>query len=51
MKTSRFLKQAPKHKPLCWRWQISETSVYFYETTRRCIEEGCHLHTSRLENI
>jgi hypothetical protein len=23
--------------------RTSETSVYFYETTRHCIPEGCHL--------
>jgi hypothetical protein len=29
----------------------SETSVNFYETTRRNIPEGCHLHTRRRENL
>jgi hypothetical protein len=31
--------------------RTSETPVYFKETTRRCISEGCHLHTSRRENL
>jgi hypothetical protein len=30
--------------------RISETSVYFYETTWRYIPKGCHLHTRR-ENL
>jgi hypothetical protein len=30
--------------------RISETSVYFNETTRRYIPEGCH-HTRRCENL
>jgi hypothetical protein len=30
--------------------RISETSVYFKETTRRCIPESC-LHTHRRENL
>jgi hypothetical protein len=30
---------------------ISETSVYFYETTRRYISESYHLHTRRRENL
>jgi hypothetical protein len=29
----------------------SETSVYFNDTTRRCIPECCHLHTRRCENL
>jgi hypothetical protein len=29
----------------------SETSVNFYETTRRNIPEGCHLHTRGRENL
>jgi hypothetical protein len=29
----------------------SETSVNFYETTRRNIPEGCHLHTRHHENM
>jgi hypothetical protein len=29
----------------------SETSVYFYQTTRRCIQEGYRLHTRRHENL
>jgi hypothetical protein len=29
----------------------SETSIYFYETTRRNIPEGCHLHTRRREKL
>jgi hypothetical protein len=29
----------------------SETSVYFNETTRRYIPDGCHLHTRRRENL
>jgi hypothetical protein len=28
-----------------------ETSVYFNETTRRCISEGCNLHTGSRENL
>jgi hypothetical protein len=28
-----------------------ETSVSLYETTRRNIPEGCHLHTRRHENL
>jgi hypothetical protein len=31
--------------------RTSETSVYFNETTRLFIPEGCHLHTRRLENL
>jgi hypothetical protein len=31
--------------------RTSETSVNFYETTRRNIQEGCHLHTRRRENL
>jgi hypothetical protein len=31
--------------------RTSETSVNFYETTRRNIPEGCHLHTRRRENL
>jgi hypothetical protein len=27
--------------------RTSETSVYFHETTRRCIAEGCHLNGRR----
>jgi hypothetical protein len=30
---------------------ISKTSVYFYETTRRYILEGCRLYISRRENL
>jgi hypothetical protein len=29
----------------------SETSVNFYETTRRSIPDGYHLHTRRRENL
>jgi hypothetical protein len=29
----------------------SETSVNLYQTTRRKISEGCHLHTRHLENL
>jgi hypothetical protein len=29
----------------------SETSVYFYETTRRYMPESCHVHTGRRENF
>jgi hypothetical protein len=31
--------------------RTSETSVSFYETTRRNIPLGCHLHTRRRENL
>jgi hypothetical protein len=31
--------------------RTSETSVYFNETTRRYIAEGCHLRTHRHENL
>jgi hypothetical protein len=31
--------------------RISETSVYFNETTRRYIPEGCLLYTRRRENL
>jgi hypothetical protein len=31
--------------------RISETSVYFNETTRRYNPEGCHLHIRRRENL
>jgi hypothetical protein len=31
--------------------RISETSVNFYEITRRKIPEGCHLHTRRGEKL
>jgi hypothetical protein len=27
--------------------RTSETSMYFYQTTRRYIPEGCHLHIRR----
>jgi hypothetical protein len=30
---------------------ISETWIYFDETTWRCIPEGCHLHTRHCENL
>jgi hypothetical protein len=42
------------------RWQIIlmmeavstfETSVNFYQTTRRNVPEGCHLHTRRCKNL
>jgi hypothetical protein len=29
----------------------SETSVYFYEITRRYNTEGCHLHALNRENL
>jgi hypothetical protein len=29
----------------------SETSVYFNETARRYVREGCHLHTLCRENL
>jgi hypothetical protein len=29
----------------------SETSVNFYQTTRRNIPEGSHIHTRRRENL
>jgi hypothetical protein len=29
----------------------SELSVYFHETTRHYITEGCHLHIRHLENL
>jgi hypothetical protein len=29
----------------------SEASVYFYETTRRNIPEGCHIHIRRREKL
>jgi hypothetical protein len=31
--------------------RTSETSVWFHETTRRCIPESCHLHTRHRENM
>jgi hypothetical protein len=31
--------------------RISETSVYSHEITRRYIQESCHLHTRRSENL
>jgi hypothetical protein len=31
--------------------RISETSVYFNETTRRCIPEGCHHPITQLIRI
>jgi hypothetical protein len=31
--------------------RITETSANFYETIRRNIPEGCHLHTRRHENL
>jgi hypothetical protein len=31
--------------------RTSETSVNFYETTRRNIQEGFHLHTRRRQKI
>jgi hypothetical protein len=31
--------------------RISETSVYFNETTWRCIPESCNLHSRRHENF
>jgi hypothetical protein len=31
--------------------RTSETSVKLYETTRRKIPEGCHLHNRRHENL
>jgi hypothetical protein len=31
--------------------RTSETSVNFYQTTRRDVPEGCHLHTHRRENL
>jgi hypothetical protein len=31
--------------------RTSETSVYFYKTTRRNIPEGFHRHTRRRENL
>jgi hypothetical protein len=31
--------------------RASETSVYYNETTRRYILEGCHLHTRRREDL
>jgi hypothetical protein len=31
--------------------RTSEPSVNFYETTRRNIPEGCHLHTRHCENM
>jgi hypothetical protein len=30
---------------------ISETSVYLFEITRRCIPEDSHLHNCRCENL
>jgi hypothetical protein len=30
---------------------ISETSVYFYETTRRNVQENSRLHTRRLRTL
>jgi hypothetical protein len=31
--------------------RVLETPVYFNETTRRYIPEGCHSHTRNLENL
>jgi hypothetical protein len=31
--------------------RTSETSVYFKETTRRCIAEGCNLRNRRCKNL
>jgi hypothetical protein len=31
--------------------RTSETSVYVYETKRRYIPDGCHLHSCRCENL
>jgi hypothetical protein len=31
--------------------RTSETSLYFNDTTRRYIPQGCHLHTRRHENL
>jgi len=31
--------------------RISETSVYFYEITRRRIPQNCHLHFHHCENL
>jgi hypothetical protein len=35
----------------CQHHLSDETSVYFYETTRRYIPESCHLQTRRRENL
>jgi hypothetical protein len=31
--------------------RISETSVYFYETKRRHVPDGCHVQVRRRENL
>jgi hypothetical protein len=31
--------------------RTSETSVNFYDATRRDVSEGCHLHIRRRENL
>jgi hypothetical protein len=31
--------------------RTSNTPVYFNETTRPCIADGCHLHNHRCENL
>jgi hypothetical protein len=31
--------------------RTSETSVYFYETTQRCIPQASYLHTSFCNNL
>jgi hypothetical protein len=31
--------------------RTSETSGYFQETTRRCVQESCHIHTRYSQNL
>jgi hypothetical protein len=41
----------PTHRLMMEAVSTSETSVNFYETTRRSIPEGCYIHTRRRENL
>jgi hypothetical protein len=52
MKTTAFWDVAPYSLALMMEEvRTCETSVYFNETTRRYIPEGCNLHIRRLENL
>jgi hypothetical protein len=48
---SRIMKNLGLNALIMKAVHVFETPVYFNETTRCFISEGCHLHTLRRENL
>jgi hypothetical protein len=48
---SRIMKHLGLNALIMKAVHVSETPIYFNETTRCYISEGCHLHTLHRENL